>query len=81
MIEIVNVLGTFLYVAVFARIIISWFPVPANNPIMVLIHTVTEPILAPIRRYVPKFGAFDFTPMIAMLLILFIQSVLVRVLQ
>ena len=81
MIEIVNVLGTFLYVAVFARIIISWFPMPANNPIMVLIYTVTEPILAPIRRYVPKFGAFDFTPMIAMLLILFIQSVLVRVLQ
>ena len=81
MIEIVNVLGTFLYVAVCARIIISWFPMPANNPIMVLIYTVTEPILAPIRRYVPKFGAFDFTPMIAMLLILFIQSVLVRVLQ
>lgn len=81
MIEIVNVVGTFLYVAVFARIIISWFPMPANNPIVVLIYTVTEPILAPIRRYVPKFGAFDFTPMIAMLLILFIQSVLIRVLQ
>ena len=81
MIEIVNVVGTSLYVAVFARIIISWFPMPANNPIVVLIYTVTEPILAPIRRYVPKFGAFDFTPMIAMLLILFIQSVLIRVLQ
>ncbi len=78
MIQLIQLLGTFFYIAIFARVMISWFPVQRNNPIVVFIYTVTEPILAPIRRYVPKFGMFDLTPMIALILILFIQSILIK---
>ena len=77
MAELINYIGTFFYIAIFARIIISWFPTGGNNPIVAFIYAVTEPILAPIRRVVPKFGMFDLTPMIALILIAIIQSVLV----
>ncbi len=78
MAELINFIGTFFYIAIFARIVISWFPGSGKNPIVILIYTVTEPILAPIRRHLPRFGMFDFTPMVALLLILFVQNLLIR---
>ena len=80
MAQIIQTLGTFLSIAIFARVILTWLPIQANNPIVILIYTVTEPILAPIRRYVPKFGMLDLTPMIALILILFIETLLLSVL-
>ena len=80
MAQIIQTLGMFLSIAIFARIILSWFPVQANNPIVVFIYAVTEPILAPIRRYMPRFGAFDLSPMIALFLILIAQRLLLLVL-
>ena len=81
MIQIIQTLGTFLSIAIFARVILSWFPTQTNNPIVVFIYAITEPILAPIRRYVPKFGMLDLTPMIALILILFIETLLLSVLR
>ena len=78
--QIIQALGTFLSIAIFARVILTWLPIQANNPIVVLIYAITEPILAPIRRYVPKFGMLDLTPMIALILILFIETLLLKVL-
>ena len=52
--------------AVFARILISWFGISRSNILIVILDDVTEPILAPLRRIVPRLGVFDITPMIAM---------------
>lgn len=40
---------------------------------------VTEPVLAPIRRFVPSLGGIDISPMILILLIMFIQRLLIEV--
>lgn len=80
MATIISYLGTFLSIAIFARVILSWFPHQANNPIATFIYAVTEPILAPIRRYAPRFGMLDLSPMIALLLILIVQLLLPSVL-
>ena len=76
--EVIEFVGTLFYIALFARVIVSWFPTSGNNPIVVFIFTVTEPILAPIRRVVPRLGMFDLTPMIALILIAIIQRILVQ---
>ena len=81
LIHIIELLGTFLSIAIFARVILTWFPGQANNPIVVLINAITEPILAPIRRYVPRVGTFDLTPMIALILIFVIETILRSVLR
>ena len=76
MAELIRLVGTFFYFAIFARVILSWFPGSVNNPIVVFIYAVTEPILAPIRRIVPRFGMIDLSPMVALLAIVLIQEVL-----
>lgn len=78
--EIIGFLGTFFYIAIFARVILSWFPTQRSNPLAQLVYLVTEPILAPIRRFVPAFGTLDLSPMIALIIVLIVQSVLLQVL-
>ncbi len=55
--------------AIIARALLSWFPLPTTNPITSFFHTITEPILAPLRRIVPRVGMLDITPLIAILLL------------
>ena len=37
---------------------------------------ITEPVLAPIRRMMPNFGGLDISPIILILIIMFIQRVI-----
>ena len=74
------VLKTFLIVlivAIFARTILSWFPTANTlNPLVAIIYQLTEPILSPLRRIVPRMGMFDFTPTIALLILFLVFSLL-----
>ena len=79
--EFVRILGTVLYIAMLGRVILSWINVGPRNPISVIIYQITEPILQPIRRVMPKkLGMLDFSPMIAIVLITVVQRILSRVL-
>jgi len=40
------------------------------------LYRITEPALAPIRRFMPNLGGLDISPIILILLILFIQRVI-----
>ena len=62
------------------RAILSWINVPSLYPLVVILHRLTEPALRPLRRIIPPFrvGGIDITPMIAILIIIFIDSFLVR---
>jgi YggT family protein len=62
--------------AIIARALISWISPSMDNPIMKILYEVTEPVLAPLRHVVPRLGMFDITPIVALLLIQFIQSLL-----
>ena len=75
--QLIHAIGTFMYLIILARIMLSWFPnVSSNNPIVQFVYAVTEPILSPIRRILPKTGMFDFTPMVAIIIIFIIQQIL-----
>lgn len=67
-----TILVLFCYVlmmAIVVRVVMSWFSLRENNILFNIIFQITEPILAPIRRIVPRVGIFDLTPMIAILLL------------
>lgn len=84
--ELINLLFTLIYLTILARIImtlvISFMPDPPPGLVSItqILVQLTEPILAPIRRVLPTFGMLDFSPMVAILLLAFIQSLLQRVL-
>jgi len=64
---------------IIARALISWVNPDPYNPIVRFLVSVTEPVLYFIRRKLPIFfGGFDFTPVIAILAIYFLQTFLVQ---
>ncbi len=87
LIQIVNLLFTLAYVAILARIILSFIiPMLGNRPHPLVlqaadvINRITEPLLGPIRRVVPTFGRLDFSPIVAILVLQGIKWLLVKVL-
>ena len=66
----VDLLVTVLWVAILARVILSWLPMGGSNNLLVaIVYQITEPVLAPLRRVIPRLGIFDLTPMIAIVLL------------
>ena len=59
-----------------ARALISWVSPDPFNPIVSFLHKVTEPILTPIRRFLPMM-AIDISPIIAYFIIYFLKDFLV----
>ena len=72
----VDLLFNILIFAILIDALISWFPIAPDSPIVRLLDDVTEPILAPLRRVVPRLGMFDITPIVAMFLLEILQSVI-----
>ncbi len=59
------------------RALISWVNPDPRSPLVRFLHEVTEPVLAPIRRYLPFVG-IDLSPLVALLVLYFVQIFLVR---
>ncbi len=77
---LVNALIELLTFALLVRAFISFLPLSPHNPFVRLIYQVTEPILAPLRRYIRPVGMMDFTPVVAMLLLEVVRRVLISLL-
>ncbi len=64
---------------IIARAVVSWVNPDPHNPIIRFLNAVTEPVLYQVRRRLPiSFGGIDFSPIIVLLVIVFVQSFLVR---
>lgn len=79
-----TVLHFVLYIymlVVIAHALLSWVSPDPYNPIVRFLNSATEPVLYRIRRVVPlNTGSIDFTPMILILALYFLDSFLVPVL-
>ncbi|MFH0753247.1 MAG: YggT family protein [Candidatus Omnitrophota bacterium] len=73
---VVNTVLSILYWLILIRALISWVNPDPYNPIVQFLMRVTEPVLAPIRRILPPM-AFDLSPIIAFLILIFLQKFLV----
>jgi YggT family protein len=58
-----------LSLAILGRVLLSWVDPLGNMRITQVLRDLTEPILAPIRNLLPNMAMFDFSPIIAMLLL------------
>ena len=68
-------------IIIFARIILSWFPVEPGSGLASVygfLYSLTEPVLGPIRRIIPPMGmggmGLDLSPMIVLLVISILRS-------
>ena len=83
-IQFINIMVNILLIAIVARALMSWFPMPSqDSPFFVIrqmINQITDPIIEPIRRIMPSTGMLDLSPMVAMILLIVIRAILVAVL-
>ena len=83
--NMLNALATVLDIALSAymwvliiRAVISWVNPDPWNPIVQFLYRVTDPVLRPIQRMLPIRGlGIDFSPLVVILAIIFIQKFLV----
>ncbi|MDA0264245.1 MAG: YggT family protein [Chloroflexi bacterium] len=78
---------TLFTIAIFARVILSFvMPMSGARPhpwlvsVNNFIYQITEPVLGPIRRSLPSFGGFDFSPMAVLIILILLQRVVDAVL-
>lgn len=70
-------LQVYLWLVV-ARAVLSWVSPDPYNPIVRFLYRATDPVMNWVRRRIPvTFGGIDFSPMLVILAILFLQSFLV----
>ena len=76
--KILDIALTLYMWIIIARAVVSWVNPDPYNPIIRFLNTVTEPVLYQIRRRLPiSFGGIDFSPILVLLIIVFIQRFLV----
>jgi YggT family protein len=72
------VLWIYMWIVI-ARALISWVNPDPGNPVVRFLYNATEPLLYRVRRALPFFaGGIDFSPLIVLVGIYFLQAFLVR---
>lgn len=75
---IIDFLLTAYMWVIIGRAVISWVNADPYNPIVRFLYEITEPVLGRIRRVLPvSMGGIDFSPVILIIAIMFLQSFLV----
>lgn len=70
-----------LIIAIIIRALLSWFPGSRTlAPVAVFLDQTTAPIMRPIQQRLRPMGGFDFSPLIAILLISVVESLLLGML-
>jgi YggT family protein len=73
--QTVCLLFSFLSIAIFVRIIVSWIPfitqkpLDESNALLQMLRAVTDPILEPVRSVMPRGMMIDFSPMIVLIVL------------
>ena len=73
---LIGLLCQVLTLAIIARAIMSWFSPSPTNRLAIILYQVTEPVLSPLRRIIPRVGMIDLTPLAAIILLQLIVRLL-----
>lgn len=80
--QLINFVLTAYIWIIIGRAVISWVNADPYNPIVRFLYEATEPVLGRIRRFLPiSMGGIDFSPLILIMVIMFLQSFLVPTLE
>lgn len=76
--EILKMLVYIILIAIIIRIVLSWIqPQGSGNPLVSLLYSITEPVMAPARRIIPAIGGLDLSPILVLLVLQVVLILLV----
>lgn len=76
LIQTIDLVFTVLYLAIMARIMLSWFRFDPYHPLSLFLYRVTEPILGFFRGIIPPIGMIDISPIVAIVVLGIVQQML-----
>jgi YggT family protein len=65
-----------LMLVILVTSLLSWIQPDPRNPIVRVLHAITDPVLHPIRVLLPSLGGMDFSPLVAILILSMLQKLL-----
>ena len=79
--KVLNLALTIYFWVIFARALFSWIRPNPYNPLIRLVYRLVDPVTDRIRRMLPtRLGMVDFAPFLLMILVIFLQELLTRLL-
>jgi len=75
LLDFIRLLCQVLSLAIIIRVILSWFAPMSANTFSIILYRITEPLLAPLRRIIPRAGMFDFSPLVAIIILQLIVQI------
>jgi YggT family protein len=67
-----------LWLLIIGRVLMSWFDPVGRTQLGAFLITATEPILAPVRRALPRTGMVDFSPLVVLVVLGILSSIVLR---
>ena len=75
--DLIALTFTVFLVAIIIQVILSWVSPGHYNPVVGLVHRIAEPVLGPIRRFLPAMGGIDLSPLFAGLALMVAKMLIV----
>lgn len=72
-----TIISIYIFVLII-RVLMSWFNPNPYHPVAQFLYRITEPVLSYVRRFLPLGGGIDFSPMVVILALYFIQNFLIK---
>ena len=80
LITLIGLVSKVYTLLIIGRVILSWVNVDPGNRLVNLIHRLTEPVLRPVRQFLPNLGGLDLSPILVLFAIQVIEQLLVSAL-
>jgi len=80
LISLVDLLFDLLSWLIIGRCILSFIQHDPYHPVIQWVYRITDPVLKPFRQLIPATGGIDFSPLVALLVIMLVNSLVVRIL-
>ena len=75
--DLVALTMTVFMIAIIIQVVLSWIAPGSYNPMIGLVHRLSEPVLRPIRKIIPAVGGLDLSPLFAILIIMVAKLLIV----
>ena len=79
-ITVVSIIFEIYISLIVARVILSYMRFRTYHPVLRFIYEATEPLLGFFRRLLPRTGAFDFSPLLALLFVWIVEILVIALL-
>jgi YggT family protein len=76
--ELLKLAAYVMVFSIFIRALLSWISTGRTHPMLVLLNSFTEPLMAPARRILPTMGGLDLSPIIVFIVLTLILKLFVQ---